>query len=56
MPDGAQLTRELDPEALSALSQADLPEPASDGAIRNLTNSSAGRPMDGSDSDKPCAY
>lgn len=36
MPDGGQLTRELDPDALSALSQADLPEPATDGAIRSL--------------------
>ena len=42
MPDGAQLTRELDPEALAALSQADLPEPASEGAIRSLKRAGRG--------------
>ncbi len=42
MPDGAQFTRELDHEALAALSQADLPEPASTGAIRSLKRTGRG--------------
>ena len=36
MPDGAQLTRELDEEALDAMSRADLPEPPVAGALRSL--------------------
>ncbi len=36
MPDGAQFTRELDAEALHALSQADLPDAPVDGALRTF--------------------
>ena len=42
MPDGAQLTRELDPEALDALSRADLPELPAEGAIRSVRRSGRG--------------
>ena len=42
MLDGAQLTRELDAEALSALSQAGLPDPPAEGAIRSLKRAGRG--------------
>ena len=42
MPDGAQLTRELDPEALDALSRAELPEPPRTEAIRSLKRAGRG--------------
>ena len=42
MPDGAQFTRELDQEALDALSQADTPEPPSTGATRSLKRAGRG--------------
>lgn len=42
MPDGAQFTRELDQEALGALSQAGLPDPPADGAIKPLARTGRG--------------
>ncbi len=42
MPDGAQFTRELDQEALGALSLAGLPEVPVDGAIRSLARPGRG--------------
>lgn len=42
MPDGGQFTRELDQEALGALSLAGLPEPPIEGAIRSLGRSGRG--------------
>ena len=42
MPDGGQFTRELDQEALGALSLAGLPDPPVDGAIRSLARHGRG--------------
>lgn len=42
MPDGGQFTRELDREALGALSLAGLPDPPTDGAIRSLARPGRG--------------
>ncbi len=42
MPDGAQLTRELDPEAVAALSRSDLPEWQDEGVVRSLKRAGRG--------------
>ena len=42
MPDGGQFTRELDQEALGALSLAGLPDPPVDGAVRSLARPGRG--------------